>query len=89
VSTLEVVIDHDSATPPWRQLAALLRKQIATGVYPPGSRLPSITTLSQEHHLASVTVRKALNALREEGLTTTESGWGTYVKGKQSPQPDG
>jgi DNA-binding GntR family transcriptional regulator len=81
------VIDHDSATPPWRQLAALLRKQIADGTYPPGSRLPSINTLSQEHHLASVTVKKALNALREEGLTSTESGWGTWVKDK-SAQPD-
>jgi GntR family transcriptional regulator len=75
------VSDHEGAVPPWRQLAAILRRGIADGTYAPGSRLPSIVTLAQTYELAPVTVRKALSSLRDEGLVTTESGWGTHVRG--------
>lgn len=81
------MIDHGGAIPPWRQLAALLRGRIRDGTYATGTRLPSIATLSQEYELAPVTVRKALAALREEGLITTESGWGTYVRDELPPLP--
>ena len=72
-------VDHGAAEPPWRQLAAILREQIESGELAPGQRLPSILTLSQEYEIAPVTVRKALGALRAEGLIAAVSGWGTFV----------
>jgi DNA-binding GntR family transcriptional regulator len=70
-------IDRDSADPPWVQLAAILRARIADGSIT--GRLPSERTIQQEFGLAPITIRKAIHALRDEGLVRTVPGWGTYV----------
>jgi DNA-binding GntR family transcriptional regulator len=77
------MISRDSATPPWQQLADLLRGQITNGKLAPGDRLPSIAALSQEHDLALVTVRKAIVRLQREGLVESRTGWGTFVTGSE------
>jgi DNA-binding GntR family transcriptional regulator len=71
-------IDHGSATPPYRQLAAILRARIGAGEIT--GRLPGEKTLMQESGLALTTVRKAVRVLRDEGLIETVPGWGSYVK---------
>jgi DNA-binding GntR family transcriptional regulator len=68
-------IDHASGVPPYRQLAAILRAQIAAGHYP--SRLPSEKALGQMFGVAQGTVRKALAILRSEGAIETAHGWGS------------
>jgi DNA-binding GntR family transcriptional regulator len=74
------VVDHDSAVPVYVQVAAVLRKGIEDGTYPRGRRLPSVTTLMQEYGIASVTARKALRVLVDEGLAETSPGMGTFVR---------
>jgi GntR family transcriptional regulator len=71
------VIDHEAGQPPWMQLAAILRGRIERGEL--SGRLPSEKTLSQEYGLAIGTVRKAIAALRKEGLVGTMRGWGTFT----------
>ncbi len=72
---------------PWRQLYARLRAQIASGELAPGDRLPSIASLAQTYGLALTTVRKALDALKAEGLVVT-SPMGTFVAEQPSaPSP--
>src|SRR5579863_5395388 len=71
------MIDRDGGPPPWMQLAAILRGQIASGQL--SGRLPSEKYLAQQYQVAVGTVRKALAALRAEGLIRTEHGWGTYT----------
>lgn len=71
------MIDLEDARPPWVQLAAILRAQIASGEIT--GRVPSERTLHETYGLAPVTIRKAIRALREEGLVETVPGWGTYV----------
>jgi DNA-binding GntR family transcriptional regulator len=79
-------IDRDSGTPPWRQLAAILRDRIEAGEVT--GMLPSERYLSQEHEVAMSTVRKALALLREEGLVVTAPGWGSSVaRGHGSSPP--
>ena len=74
-------IDFGSPTPLWRQLAELLRAEMAEGgKLPPGSRVPSETTLVQEHGLARGTVRKAMAALENDGLIIRVQGRGSYVR---------
>ncbi|MGO9782898.1 MAG: winged helix-turn-helix domain-containing protein [Streptosporangiaceae bacterium] len=63
---------------PWRQIHAVLRAQITSGELAPGDRLPSITSLAQQYGVAMTTVRKALDALKAEGLVVT-SPMGTFV----------
>jgi DNA-binding GntR family transcriptional regulator len=73
------MVNRESVIPPWRQLADLLRKQIESGEFAPGARIPSIVSLAQEYELAPVTVRKAITQLQREGLVVSQTGWGTYV----------
>ena len=63
---------------PWRQIHAELRAQIESGRLGPGDRLPSITDLSETYDVALTTARKALDALKAEGLVVT-SPMGTFV----------
>jgi GntR family transcriptional regulator len=70
-------INRESADPPWVQLAAILRARIASGEIT--DRLPGERALQQEFGLAPVTIRKAVRALRDEGLVRTTPGMGTYV----------
>ncbi len=72
-----MTIDLGQPTPPYRQLAAILRDRIESGDL--AGRMPSEKTLLQEYGLAHGTVRKAIAVLRDEGLVQTTPGWGSYV----------
>jgi DNA-binding GntR family transcriptional regulator len=76
-----VTVDHDLPEPAYRQLAAILRAQIADGQWRTGP-LPSVKQLQQEHGVGRDTVLRALDILRAEGLVFTVLRRGTYV----SPQ---
>lgn len=71
------VIDYESAEPPYRQLASILRARIEAGEIT--ARLPGEKALTQEFGMALATVRKAVKVLRDDGLVRTVPGWGTYV----------
>lgn len=72
-------VDRDSGVPPWRQVAADLRRRIAAGEW--AARLPAERDLAYEYEVNFKAVRKALAALREEGLIVTEHGYGSFVTG--------
>jgi DNA-binding GntR family transcriptional regulator len=74
------MIDYESATPVYRQVAVILRERIAAGTYQPGRRLPSVRDLVQEFGVAQLTARKALKVLVDEGTAEMSPGMGTYVK---------
>ena len=74
-----MTVDHGSAMPPYRQLAGILRDQIASGELAPGAALPSVKRLRQEYGVAETTARKAVAVLRDEGLVETVMGWGSFV----------
>lgn len=65
------------------QLAAILREAIRRGEYPPGRRLPSETTLMQQHGVARETARKAVRVLADEGLAEVVPGRGAFVTGQE------
>jgi GntR family transcriptional regulator len=72
-------IDHHAGEPVWSQLAGILRGQIERGAIPPGKLLPSISALMQIYGVSDGTVKRALRALRDEGLVSTVPGRGSYV----------
>jgi DNA-binding GntR family transcriptional regulator len=74
-----VGIDHESSTPLYVQLAALLRSQIKDGTIT--KRLPSVKTLSQEYGVSHITAERALTTLKDEGLISPVIGKGYYVAG--------
>ena len=73
-------VDHSAPEYVYRQLANALRARIASGEFPPRSRIPSLRQLEDEYQVAPMTVRRAVDVLVEEGLVVTMPGRGTFVK---------
>ncbi|MDG4774066.1 winged helix-turn-helix domain-containing protein [Solwaraspora sp. WMMD792] len=67
-------------TPRYRRVADQLRDRITSGAIPPGALLPAETALAKEFNVARGTIRAAINALRQDGLVTTEHGRGTHTR---------
>ncbi len=65
--------------PRWRQVRDVIAQRIAAGVYPPGTRLPSVIQLQAEFGIATSTGQKVMKALRADGLAFTEPGLGSFV----------
>ncbi|WP_433478131.1 GntR family transcriptional regulator [Spirillospora sp. CA-142024] len=82
-----MTINPDDVTAPWLQLAEILRGRIRSGEYGPGTRLPSLVALVEEFGLNAKTTKKAVDALRDEGLVVTSPGRGTFVKPAASDNP--
>ncbi|MEO3922726.1 winged helix-turn-helix domain-containing protein [Micromonosporaceae bacterium B7E4] len=74
------MIDPGSGVPAWRQMADDLRQRILRGEFAPGQRLPSEPDLGHEYGVGRTTVRRAVAALRAEGLIVVQHGWGTRVR---------
>lgn len=63
----------------WIQLTEILREQISRGEIARGKLLPSIRTLMQTYEVSDGTVKRALAALKEDGLVDSVPGRGYYV----------
>lgn len=71
----------------YKQIAAELRRRIAAGVYPVGSKLPPIAQLQDEFEVPGLnTIRSAYQPLIAEGLLRGEQGVGVWVLA--TPPPD-
>jgi DNA-binding GntR family transcriptional regulator len=78
-------VDYGVAEPVWKQLTGILRARIRSGRYEPRRAIPSEKQLEQEFGVARGTARKAIAALRSDGLVVTVAGRGSYVA---DPLPD-
>ncbi|MGV0747158.1 GntR family transcriptional regulator [Mycolicibacter minnesotensis] len=61
------------------KVARTLRKEIADGVYPIGSQLPTEHELCERFNVSRYTVREALRRLREDNLVVSRPRAGTVV----------
>jgi DNA-binding GntR family transcriptional regulator len=61
------------------QLADDLAARITRGEFPLGSRLPSEAALAEHYGTAKMTVRRAMEILRERGMVRTLHGRGSVV----------
>lgn len=83
MSSPKTQLNATSVEPLYRQLAELLKKDIDDGKWPAGSRLPTENDLVEAYHVSRVTVRKALDALSQQGYLERRSGKGTFVAEKK------
>jgi DNA-binding GntR family transcriptional regulator len=72
-------INPGSPDPPFRQIAADLRRAIRAGEFAPGDQLPSTPELARRYNVARQTAQRALDVLRVEGLIVTRAGTGAFV----------
>jgi GntR family transcriptional regulator len=70
----------------YQTIADDLRRQVAAGEVGAGRLLPSEAELSRSYEASRVTVRKALEVLRDEGLVDARQGFGWFVAVEPLPQ---
>jgi GntR family transcriptional regulator len=66
--------------PKYHRIADALRRDLSTGQYQPGDRMPAETDLVDRFGVSLPTIRQALGVLRAEGLIESRHGIGTFVK---------
>jgi GntR family transcriptional regulator len=72
-------IDPLGPVPPYRQIAAIIKRRILSGQYAPNTRIPTESELVETYEVARSTARRAIAALRDDGLVYTVPARGTYV----------
>lgn len=70
----------------YRAIADDLRRRVESGELGTGHLLPSESELSGAYEVSRVTVRKALELLRDEGLIDSRQGFGWFVATDPVPQ---
>lgn len=76
---MDVVIDPNSATPPFEQLRSALASDINSGTLAVGTKLPTVRALAEQLDLAANTVARAYRELEAAGLLDTRGRAGTFV----------
>jgi len=76
---LNTKLNKDSSEPLYIQLSDTIEYNINTGIYPPGSKIPSEQDLMEVYKVSRVTVRKATQYLTTKGLIVRKQGMGTFV----------
>ncbi len=71
-----------SRVPLYIQVASVMRRRIDTGRWIEGEKISTLGELEEEFAVARVTVRQAIEVLREEGLLDAQQGRGTFVSGR-------
>jgi GntR family transcriptional regulator len=71
-----------SRVPLYIQVASVLRQRIESGQWAQGEKISTLEQLETEFQVARVTVRQAVDVLREEGLLRALQGRGTFISKK-------
>src|SRR5215510_9212994 len=71
-----------SRVPLYIQVAAVMRQRIERQQWQPGQKISTLVELEREFEVARVTVRQAVDILRQEGLLHCHQGRGTFVAEK-------
>jgi GntR family transcriptional regulator len=75
-----LVIDYHNGVPAYRQIMDQIKLQIATGILPTGTEMPSTRNLSVEISLNPMTISKAYSLLEREGVLERRRGQTLVVR---------
>lgn len=79
---MDIIIDNSASLPIYEQLRNQIRDQIINDVLAYDEQLPSIRVLAKDLSISIMTVKKAYDALEEEGFIVTRQGKGSFVAEK-------
>ena len=65
--------------PIYEQIAGQMKEQIMSGGLKKDTALPSVRSLARELRISALTVKKAYDALEQEGFVITVHGKGSFV----------
>ncbi|TDW91100.1 GntR family transcriptional regulator [Kribbella sp. VKM Ac-2566] len=80
-------VETNDPRPPYVQVADGLRRAIQSGELSAGTKLPSGRELANEWGVALMTLQKAIDQLRVEGLVYTQRGRGVFVASRDGAPP--
>ncbi len=84
---MDIVIDVDSAVPPYEQVRLRIAELAARGALAAGTRLPPVRQLAADLGLAANTVARAYRELEQAGLVETRGRAGTLVTARAAQTP--
>jgi DNA-binding transcriptional regulator YhcF (GntR family) len=74
-----LLIDPQSATPPYEQLRVQLLEQLSSGELPHGAKLPTVRGLADDLGLAPNTVARCYRELEQSGAIETRGRNGSFA----------
>lgn len=77
-------LNYKSAKPVYLQVVDQVKAAVASGAVRHGDALPSIRPLAEELRVNRNTIAKAYTELEHQGVITTESGRGCFIKASGS-----
>jgi DNA-binding transcriptional regulator YhcF (GntR family) len=84
---MDIVVDHDSAVPPYEQVRLRIAELAGSGRLAAGFRLPPVRALASELGLAVNTVARSYRELEQAGLVETRGRAGTVITAKAAKTP--
>lgn len=76
---MKLIINNSSMQPIYEQIVTQIRAMIMKGTLKEDEMLPSVRVLSKELRVSALTVKKAYDALEQEGFVVTVHGKGSFV----------
>ena len=73
---MDIIVNHSSMQPIYEDQ---IKEKIMHGILKADTPLPSVRTLAKELKVSALTVKKAYDALEEEGFVITIHGKGSFV----------
>ena len=84
---MDIVIDADSAVPPYEQVRLRIAGLAADGELAAGAKLPPVRQLAGRLGLAANTVARAYRELEQAGLVETRGRAGTVITARAGRTP--
>ncbi len=76
---MKLIITHSSMQPIYEQIVEQIKTKVMHGELKEDTMLPSVRVLAKELKVSALTVKKAYDALEEEGFVNTVHGKGSFV----------
>lgn len=76
---MEIKITNLAQVPIYEQIENQIKEMILSGIYSPGTQLPSIRVLARDLKVGIITCRRAYDDLCEQGILVSQPGKGVFV----------
>lgn len=76
---MRIIVNNSSMRPIYEQIVDQIKTQVLDGSLKPDTALPSVRSLSANLRISALTVKKAYDALEQEGFVITVHGKGSYI----------
>ncbi len=76
---MRIIVNNSSMRPIYEQIVDQIKAMVLDGSLMPDTALPSVRSLSADLRISALTVKKAYDALEQEGFVLTVHGKGSFI----------